>query len=95
MKTINLSIIRASLLPDFVAKPEPKPCGGINNPFAGLRWRAIVGLIVVGLIGSTQVETVSLAGDWPQILGPQRNGVARDEPIPGRWPASGPRISGI
>lgn len=90
MKTINLSIIRASLLPDFVAKPEPKPYGGINNPFAGLRWRAIVGLIVVGLIGSTQVETVSLAGDWPQILGPQRNGVARDEPIPGRWPASGP-----
>ena len=29
------------------------------------------------------------AGDWPQILGPRRNGVAIDERIAGAWPSSG------
>jgi outer membrane protein assembly factor BamB len=30
------------------------------------------------------------AGDWPQILGPSRNGVAVDEEISVRWPPGGP-----
>ena len=29
------------------------------------------------------------AGDWPQILGPRRNGVATDERIANSWPSSG------
>ena len=29
-------------------------------------------------------------GDWPQILGPGRNGVAVDEQIADSWPAAGP-----
>lgn len=32
------------------------------------------------------------AGDWPQILGPTRNGIAQDESIADSWPASGPRL---
>ena len=32
-----------------------------------------------------------LAGDWPQILGPHRNGEAHDEPAIPKWPASGPK----
>lgn len=32
-----------------------------------------------------------VAGDWPQILGPDRNGIARDEQLAERWPATGPR----
>jgi len=32
------------------------------------------------------------AGDWPQILGPQRNGVATGEKLPDRWPAKGPTV---
>lgn len=31
------------------------------------------------------------AGDWPQILGPARNGIAQDEQPVEPWPASGPR----
>ncbi|MFM8952880.1 MAG: PQQ-binding-like beta-propeller repeat protein [Planctomycetaceae bacterium] len=32
------------------------------------------------------------AGDWPQILGPERNGIAAaDERLADRWPAAGPR----
>ncbi len=33
------------------------------------------------------------AGDWPQILGPDRNGEAQDEPVIAKWPASGPKPS--
>jgi outer membrane protein assembly factor BamB len=31
------------------------------------------------------------AGDWPQILGPQRNGIAAGETLAAKWPASGPK----
>ena len=31
------------------------------------------------------------AGDWPQILGPTRNGVADGERLAQKWPASGPQ----
>jgi len=30
------------------------------------------------------------AGDWPQILGPQRNGIASNELLLPQWPATGP-----
>ena len=30
------------------------------------------------------------AGDWPQILGPNRNGIAVDEKLADSWPAGGP-----
>lgn len=35
----------------------------------------------------------SFAGDWPQILGPSRNGKAENEPIADRWPNDGPRLA--
>lgn len=31
------------------------------------------------------------AGDWPQILGPNRNGIAVDEQLADAWPADGPK----
>ena len=31
------------------------------------------------------------AGDWPQILGPSRNGVAVGERIASSWPGRGPK----
>ncbi len=33
------------------------------------------------------------AGDWPQILGPARNGVATGEKLLASWPASGPETA--
>lgn len=34
-----------------------------------------------------------VAGDWPQILGPNRNGIAAsDEKLSGEWPKSGPQL---
>ena len=36
----------------------------------------------------------ALAGDWPQILGPHRNGLADDERLAASWPDAGPRCCG-
>jgi outer membrane protein assembly factor BamB len=33
----------------------------------------------------------ALGGEWPQILGPQRNGVAVDEKLASTWPKEGPK----
>jgi outer membrane protein assembly factor BamB len=35
---------------------------------------------------------VAIAGDWPQILGPERNGHAVGETLLAKWPAAGPKI---
>ena len=34
----------------------------------------------------------TVAGDWPQILGPNRNGIATGEKIADAWPEKGPKI---
>ncbi len=36
-------------------------------------------------------SSVLTAGDWPQILGPGRDGIASGEQLLSSWPASGPR----
>jgi outer membrane protein assembly factor BamB len=37
-------------------------------------------------------STLATAGDWPQILGPARNGIAVDEHLAATWPADGPKL---
>jgi outer membrane protein assembly factor BamB len=44
-------------------------------------------LVLFGLLSGT-----ALAGDWPQILGPERNGRATDEQLATTWPEGGPRM---
>ena len=48
------------------------------------------GLVVVALIWF--VVDAALAGDWPQILGPERNGSAKGEQLAKSWPESGPAV---
>lgn len=53
---------------------------------AALRWFTLLALLIAsaGQVG---------AGDWPQILGPQRSGVAAaDEKLLDSWPARGPQV---
>lgn len=38
------------------------------------------------------VYSNSFGGDWPNILGPQRNGVAVEEKLSDKWPTGGPRL---
>ncbi|MFM2096599.1 MAG: hypothetical protein RIS70_3723, partial [Planctomycetota bacterium] len=42
---------------------------------------------------SCGVAASSSAGDWPQILGPSRDGRAVDETLPDRWPTGGPKTA--
>lgn len=46
------------------------------------------GLIIQGLMATGIMACAALAhaGDWPQILGPQRNGIAEKEFLPEVWP---------
>ncbi len=38
------------------------------------------------------LAAISVAGDWPQILGPHRNGIADGERLAASWPKGGPKI---
>ncbi len=41
----------------------------------------------IGLFGQSDVR----GGDWPQIMGANRNGIAADEKLADKWPTDGPR----
>ena len=48
---------------------------------------------VVRIAALVVLATVSLAGaDWPQFLGPARNGIYAGAPLGEKWPSSGPRV---
>ncbi|MCA8992510.1 MAG: PQQ-binding-like beta-propeller repeat protein [Planctomycetaceae bacterium] len=46
-------------------------------------------LLFVLLVATSGIAT---AGDWPQILGPQRNGIATEEKLAKKWPVGGPPV---
>lgn len=47
--------------------------------------RLVIAVLVINLCSTAG------AGDWPQILGPDRNAIARDEKIADKWPDNGPK----
>jgi outer membrane protein assembly factor BamB len=55
----------------------------IRMSFRGRTALALCMLLTPGL---------AAAGDWPQILGPHRNGVAVDETLLAAWPTQGPDV---
>lgn len=55
-----------------------------NRSVAGIRRPILAGFLSFALVAIGQ------AGDWPQILGPHRNGQADGETLPDKWPATGP-----
>lgn len=59
-----------------------------KNQMAG-RLKAARALATVCILCSS---SILFAGDWPQILGPNRNGVAVDETLAERWSAGGPDV---
>ncbi len=53
----------------------------------------LMGLGVVVLAAVVLVSAASVQADWPQFLGPDRNGIAADaEGLARQWPAGGPRV---
>lgn len=53
--------------------------------------RVLLLTMVVVLLSCLVADSVSFAGDWPNILGPQRNALAVEEKLADKWPADGPR----
>ena len=47
-------------------------------------------LLAVAPMATTLSPTQARGGDWPQILGLDRDGHAHDETLPDSWPANGP-----
>lgn len=55
-----------------------------------MRVKSIICHCTLVLLVASSAERVC-AGDWPQILGPDRNGRAHDEELADSWPAGGPK----
>ena len=60
---------------------------------SALRQRFKINMIRYSVAASAVVlfSNVLTAGDWPQILGPERDGIASGEQLLSAWPARGPR----
>jgi outer membrane protein assembly factor BamB len=70
----------ANARPELV---EGRACGSTGSSRAW--FRAVLPTFIV-------ISALSLsAQDWPQFLGPQRNGVYSGPPLATKWPAGGPR----
>ena len=48
--------------------------------------------LIAAMAGLLLAAGAASAGDWPQILGPHRNGHADGEQLNDSWPASGPKV---
>jgi outer membrane protein assembly factor BamB len=51
--------------------------------------RATLALACLAIFAGSQVE--AFAADWPQFLGPDRNGISSETGLIEQWPADGPR----
>jgi outer membrane protein assembly factor BamB len=63
-------------------------CRPITSRFRSLPATRLLRMPIAAVCGSLAVATAA-AGDWPQILGPRRNGQAESENL-AVWPAQGP-----
>jgi outer membrane protein assembly factor BamB len=48
--------------------------------------------VTVSVVLSISLAAVLAANDWPQFLGPSRNGVYVGAPLNEKWPTTGPRV---
>src|SRR5438309_151960 len=67
----------------------PSLLSRVRRPPRGARFRSIVPLFV--LVGAF-LPGQARADDWPQWLGPQRDGVWREQGLLDKFPAQGPKV---
>ena len=72
---------------------------GLSNPFIVARKRMsltsvmhTVLLLMVLMLSGFNGRGATNAGDWPQLLGPNRDGVATGETLHDNWGSSGPKL---
>ena len=55
----------------------------------------VLGMIIGTALGWGDFQTIAPAtpgrGEWPQFLGPQRNGISSETGLLDKWPATGPK----
>ena len=71
---------------------NPSPAVGTYKSRFGFRLAIIAG-VGIALFSTFPGVSPSRAGDWPQILGPHRNGTAIDEKLLASWPKNGPELA--
>lgn len=54
--------------------------------------RLLLAMIAAPFLSFSVLSVSAAAGDWPQILGPQRNGHAIGERLLDKWPEGGPKL---
>ncbi len=47
---------------------------------------------IMPIVFILNLGSLSIGGDWPQFLGPDRNGVSNEESLISEWPTSGPDV---
>ena len=73
----------------FSPAPGPHPRRALSlTPHLGFTWPRLG--VAAGAACLLFAVSVS-AHDWPQFLGPQRNGVYNGPPLESKWPAGGPK----
>ncbi|MDB5386072.1 MAG: adh [Planctomycetaceae bacterium] len=56
------------------------------------RFLILSALVVIGTVSSTQsADKPAKSAEWPQILGPDRNGISAETGLLNQWPAEGPK----
>ncbi len=70
---------------------DPACASDCRNGALPSLWRAGMMPALLLLI-CHQLPAPLAAGEWPQILGPNRNGIAQDETLADSWPASGLKV---
>ena len=67
-----------------LVNPIPKPTSCLMA--SRFIWTNV---ILVAFCAFSECHCAAIGQDWPQINGPNRNGIAEQEKLLGRWPADG------
>src|SRR5579864_682154 len=70
----------------------PRPVRKRNPPMNVSRLLPAPGLAVVLSVGLFCLGGTAPAGDWPQFLGPGRDGVSPETGLAASWPKEGPPV---
>jgi outer membrane protein assembly factor BamB len=81
----TLTTLTGAFVPGRHASPSRESAMLLGTAFLGTVFLGTV------FLGTLSLGTVAWGGDWPQILGPHRDGSADGEQLADKWPATGPK----
>jgi outer membrane protein assembly factor BamB len=88
------SMMNRSHGPDSVYRNSERSVNGRIHSSTRIACQAVVhcyGIVLVFIAASLHWQRPACAGEWPQILGPNRNGTAERESLDLKWRSNGPK----